>query len=73
MALTACELCPWVILGKELIMWPEETDIVEALDEHDFESESDDDFYDLEFDSDTAEDTQEDKFGEDSAYFEYEG
>ncbi|MHC4424466.1 MAG: hypothetical protein ACYSYV_00045 [Planctomycetota bacterium] len=59
-------------------MWPEETDIAEALDEHDFESESADDFYDLELDSDIAEDTeaedtQEDSFGEDSAYVDYEG
>jgi hypothetical protein len=54
-------------------MWNEETDILEALDEYDLESESGDDFSDSELDSDIAEYTEEDTFGEDSDYVEYEG
>jgi hypothetical protein len=54
-------------------MWNEETDILEALDEYDLESESADDFSDSELDSDIAEYAEEDTFGEDSAYLDYEG
>ena len=50
--------------AKEWIMWDDEADIFEVLDEHDLECESDDDFSDLELDSDTAEDAEEEDFDE---------
>ena len=37
-------------------MWDEEHDILEALEEHDLECESDDDFSDLELDSGASKD-----------------
>lgn len=46
-------------MERELVMWGEEPDILEALEEHDFECESDDDFTELDFGSDIAEDSDE--------------
>ena len=40
-------------------MWGEEPDFLEALQEHDFECESEDDFAELDFGSDIEEDTDE--------------
>lgn len=46
-------------------MWDDESRIFEVLDEHDLECESNDDFSDLELDSDVAEDAEEEDFDED--------
>jgi len=40
-------------------MWDDESGIFEALDEHELECESNEDFSDLELDSDMAEDAEE--------------
>ncbi len=53
-------------------MWDEEPDILEALEEHSFESESPDDFSDLELDSDIEDEAEEDMLDEDDTYFDYE-
>jgi hypothetical protein len=45
-------------------MWDDESNIFKALDEHDLEYESDEDFSDLELDSDVAEDAEEEDFDE---------
>jgi len=52
-------------------MWGEDPDILEALEEHDFECESDDDFSDLDFGSDVAEDTEE-EVDEDTEFTDYD-
>ncbi len=54
-------------------MWSEEPDILDALDEHDFECESTDDFSEIALDSDIEDEAQEDEYDEDSAYSDYEG
>jgi hypothetical protein len=51
-------------------MWNEETDILDALDEYNLESESTGDFSDLEFDSDIAESPEEYEFDEDNEDFD---
>ncbi len=51
-------------------MWNEETDILEALDEYNFECESTGDFSDLEFDTDIVESPEEDEFDEDGEDFD---
>lgn len=53
-------------------MWNNETDIFEALDEHDFECESTDDFFDLDFDSDIVECIEENPFDEEDAQVDYD-
>jgi len=50
--------------AEELIMWDDESNIFKALDEHDLECEPDEDFSDLELDSDVAEDAEEEDFDE---------
>ncbi len=40
-------------------MWDDESGIFEALDEHELECESNEDFSDLELDSDMVEDAEE--------------
>jgi hypothetical protein len=45
-------------------MWNDESGIFEALDEHELECESNEDFSDLELDSDMVEDAEE-EFDED--------
>jgi hypothetical protein len=54
-------------------MWDEESDILEALDEHSFECESSDDFSDSELDSDIADDDDESELDEDDIYTDEEG
>ena len=51
-------------------MRDEESDIFEALEEHDFEYESADDFVDLEHESEIAEFDDEEAFDEYSAYLD---
>lgn len=53
-------------------MRDEEPDIFEALEEHDFEYESADDFADLEHESEIAEFDDEDAFDEYSKYLDYD-
>ncbi|MEA3225691.1 MAG: hypothetical protein U9Q07_07035 [Planctomycetota bacterium] len=53
-------------------MRDEEPDILDALEGHDFEYESADDFSDLEHESDITELDDEDAFDEYSAYFDYD-
>ena len=53
-------------------MWDKESDIFEALEEHDFDFESTDVFFDTEFDSDTVQGIEEDTFDKDTAQFDYE-
>ena len=45
-------------------MWDDESSIFKALDEHDLECEPDEDFSDLELDSDVADDAEEEDFDE---------
>jgi len=52
-------------------VWDEEPDILEALEEHDFECESDDDFSELDLDSDVAEDAEE-EVDEDTEFIDYD-
>lgn len=59
---TVGEFCPQVALGKELVMWDDELDIGEALEEHDLECESTDDFSDFGFDSSIADAAAEDTY-----------
>lgn len=54
------------ILG--LIMWEEECDIFEALDEHDLETEFIDDFSDIAFDAEVDEAAPEGAFDEEDLY-----
>lgn len=54
-------------------MLDEEPDILEALEEHNFECESVDDLSDFELDSDILESSEEDTFHKDSPYVDYEG
>jgi hypothetical protein len=67
------EFGPRTTSGKDLIMWSEEPDILDALEEHDFECESTDDFSEMGLDSDVEEEVHEDEYEEDSAYSNYEG
>ena len=53
-------------------MLDEEPDILGALEEHNFECESVDDFSDLDLDSDILEGSEEDTFDKDSPYVDYE-
>jgi len=46
-------------------MWDDESGVFEALDEHELECESNEDFSDLEIDSDVAEDAEEEEEEED--------
>lgn len=57
-------LSPGETRAEELIMLDDESNIFKALDEHDLECESDEDFSDLEIDSDAAEDAEEEDFDE---------
>ena len=54
-------------------MWDEESDILEALEEHGFECESSDDFSDLGLDSNIADSADERVLDEDGTYVDYEG
>lgn len=54
-------------------MWDEESDILEALEEHSFECESSDDFSDLGSDSDIADSPDDIVLDEDGTYVDYEG
>jgi hypothetical protein len=49
-------------------MWDDESDIFEAMDEDDSESESGEDLSDLELDCDLTEDVEEEPFDEDGPY-----
>ena len=49
-------------------MWDDESDIFEAMDEDDSESESGEDLSDLELASDLAEDGEEEALDEDNPY-----
>lgn len=58
-------------LERELVMWGEEPDFLEALQEHDFECESEDDFAELDFGSDIAEDSDE-EVDEDTEFIDFD-
>ncbi|MBC8473107.1 MAG: hypothetical protein H8D56_26920 [Planctomycetes bacterium] len=51
-------------------MWDQDPDILEALEELDFEHESDDDFSDLEHESDPEDTTEEDLLDEYGEYLD---
>jgi len=65
---TDSRLCSRVTLVQGLIMWDEECDIFEALDEHDLETEFSDDFSDMALDAEIDEDAPEEAFDEESLY-----
>jgi hypothetical protein len=56
---------PRLIRVKEVNMWNEECDIIDAFEEHDLECEFVEDFSDLDLGSDMTEDEQEELFDED--------
>jgi len=53
-------------------MWDDDPDVIDAIDEHDFENESDDDLADFEMDSEMGELTEAEALDEYSSFFEYE-
>ena len=66
------EACRWATLAVELIMWNEDPDIFDALEEHDFEHEAADDFHDLEHESEVAElEDDGEAFDEYDTYLDY--
>ena len=53
-------------------MWDQDPDFRYALEEHDFEQESDDDFSDSEHEGDPEDTTEEDLFDEYSEYINHD-
>ena len=53
-------------------MWDDDPDIIDAIDEHDFEYESAEDFADFGMDSDMGELTEAEALDDYSSFFEYE-
>ena len=51
-------------------MWDDDPDIMDAFEEYDYESESDDGLDDLAFDSVVAADVEDDAFDKDSDFFD---
>ncbi len=64
------KLCLYLTLGKELTMWDDDPDIMDAYEEYDYECESDDGLDDLAFDSVVAADVEDDTFDKDSDFFD---
>jgi len=63
----------YMTLGKELIMWDDDPDMMDAFEEeYDYESESDDGLDDLAFDSVIAADVDDGAFDNDGEYFDDE-
>jgi hypothetical protein len=58
---------------KELIMWDEDPDIFEEMNEHDLGHESAEDFADFGLDSEMGELTEAEAFDEYNSYFDFEG
>lgn len=54
-------------------MWDEDPDIFDAMDEHEFENDSVDDFADLELASEMGELSEGEAFEEYGSYFDDEG
>ena len=55
---------------KDIIMWDQDPDILEALEEHDFEYETDDDFSDFEHEDDPEDATGDELLDEYSEYLD---
>lgn len=51
-------------------MWDDDPDIMDAYEEYDYESESEDDYSDLGFDSVIAADVEDDALDKDSDYLD---
>jgi len=67
------QLCFYLILGKDFTMWDDDPDILDAFEEYDYESESDDeDLSDLAFDSVIAADVEDGALDKDGDFFDDE-
>ena len=60
------------VLGKDLTMWDDDPDILDAFEEYDYECESDDGLDDLAFDSVIAADVEDGAFDNDGDFFDDE-
>jgi len=71
---SVCSKKPWfqLTLGKELIMWDDDPDIMDAYEEYDYECDSDDGLDDLAFDSVVAADLEDGAFDKDGDFFDEE-
>ena len=62
----------YLTLGKELTMWDDDPDIMDAYEEYDYECESDDGLDDLAFDSVVAADLEDDALDKEGDFFDDE-
>jgi len=65
-----CKALFYLTLGKELTMWDDDPDIMDAFEDYDYESESDDGLDDLAFDSVIAADVDDGAFDKDGDFFD---